>query len=230
MPQTDHTQAPLIIFDCDGVLVVSEAISAGLIAEYLGRDGLHISLSDAYRAFLGKPLSTVAQSVEACFGKAIPPFPEADFQAAVLQRFREALRPVPDVAWALAQLNGPRCVASSSTLERVALSLEVTGLTPLFPGRIFGAGAVKNGKPAPDLFLLAARDHGVDPKKCIVIEDSPAGLSAAKAAGMKSIGFVGGLHAGPAYLKTKLAALHPDRMIDTMKDLPATIDALGQTP
>lgn len=213
----------LIIFDCDGVLVDSEPMSVELLVEFIGKAGVTIDTQDAYRAFLGKPISTVAQSMLETFGTVIPPIDEAEFQKCILEQFRDRLKPIPGIAKALTQLQGPKCVASSSSLERVELSLKVTGLSALLPGHKFGAGTVQNGKPSPDLFLHAAVQHATPPERCIVIEDSPAGLQAAKAAGMHSIAFVGGAHATPAGLRQKLMLHNPDILIESMDQLPAAI-------
>ena len=124
----------------------------------------------------------------------LPPSFAGRLTAATVARLRADLRPVPHAAYALTWLRGPKCVASSSTPDRIRASLETAGLARFFD-YVFSAADVPNGKPAPDLFLHAAGRMGVEPRDCIVVEDSPAGVSAAKAAGMNAIGFVGGSHA-----------------------------------
>jgi HAD superfamily hydrolase (TIGR01509 family) len=136
------------------------------------------------------------------------------------ERFRAELKPVPGIVETLEKLPAPRCVASSSRPERLRLVLGLTGLLSFFDGHIFSATMVKNGKPAPDLFLHAAREMGVLPERCLVIEDSPAGVEAAKAAGMRVFGFIGGAHAARYDLASALAALAPDVIFDDMLRLP----------
>ncbi|HML07504.1 MAG TPA: HAD-IA family hydrolase [Xanthobacteraceae bacterium] len=106
------------------------------------------------------------------------------------------LPPVAHAAHALNWIRGPKAVASSSALDRIRASLEVADLVRFFESRLFSASGVAGGKPAPDLFLLAAARMQVDPAECIVVEDSAAGIAAAAAAGMMPIGFVGCKHAG----------------------------------
>jgi beta-phosphoglucomutase-like phosphatase (HAD superfamily) len=122
-------------------------------------------------------------------------------------------------------LRGPKCVASSSPIERVRLSLDLTGLTRFFEPHLFSASEVQNGKPAADLFLLAAARMQVEPRDCIVVEDSPAGVQAAAAAGMTAIGFVGGSQAG-AGLGAQLAAAGARTIIADMRQLKTTVVAL----
>src|SRR5258708_21981077 len=116
---------------------------------------------------------------------------------ATLRRLRSELRATTHVEHALTWLRGPKCVASSSPLDRVRLSLESTGLLRFFDPYLFSASDVPRGKPAPDLFLYAAAKMHVEPADCIVVEDSPAGVAAAYAAGMSPIGFIGGSHPNP---------------------------------
>ncbi|HXW49289.1 MAG TPA: HAD-IA family hydrolase, partial [Xanthobacteraceae bacterium] len=122
-------------------------------------------------------------------------------------------------------LRYPRCVASSSSLERIRLSLEVTGLASLFGANIFSATQVAHGKPAPDLYLFAAKTMAVGPELCVVIEDSALGASAGRAAGMKVIGFTGSAHANGNSAQ-RLAAAGASRVISSMVELPAAVEQL----
>ena len=142
--------------------------------------------------------------------------------AATLRRFRVELRTTPHAGYALTWLRGPKCVASSSPLDRIRVSLETTGLIRFFESRIFSASDVAAGKPAPDLFLRAAAKTGIAPSDCIVVEDSPAGVTAATAAGMTAIGFLGGSHAGPE-LGPKLLAAGARTVISDMRALKSTV-------
>ena len=123
------------------------------------------------------------------------------------RRFRGELQPMPGIVEALGRLEVRRCVASSSSLERIRLSLDLTGLLEMLEPHIYSASMVTRGKPAPDLFLHAAKGMGVRPQDCIVVEDSPAGIEAARQAGMRVLAFTGGSHAGHAGLETTLAGI-----------------------
>ncbi|AJY45259.1 HAD family hydrolase [Martelella endophytica] len=210
---------PLIIFDCDGVLVDSEPISLGVLREALAAEGVTICAETANRLFLGRSLSTMLSVVERDFGATL----SADFletlRLRLYARFRQDLQSTEGIAdaWAGLKMAGiDWCVASSSQPERIRLSLELVGLMPAFAPPVFSATMVENGKPAPDLFLLAAERMGRPPADCIVIEDSPAGICAAKAAGMRVFAFLGGSHArNPAYHEA-IAAMEPDQMFDAM--------------
>lgn len=214
----------LLIFDCDGVLVDSEPIANQILSETLTALGRPISTEECLSTQVGRSLADILLETEALVGHALPDNVAADTNERLFGRFRQELRAIEGVAEALAALPGPRCLASSSRPERIDLALSVTGLAPHFEHR-FSATQVERGKPAPNLFLLAAREMGAKPSRAIVIEDSVAGVVAARAAGMRVIGFVGGGHAGPdlaARLKTAGAA----RVIADMRDLPATIAEL----
>ena len=140
-------------------------------------------------------------------------------RAELLRRFREQLKPIPGIAQALSRLGAPHCVASSSQPERIRLSLEITGLLELFEPHIYSATMVARGKPFPDLFLHAAKDMGADPRRCLVIEDSPAGVMAADDAGMRVFAFTGGSHAGEGSLRAAIDGLAPDRVFSDMRSL-----------
>jgi HAD superfamily hydrolase (TIGR01509 family) len=184
----------LIIFDCDGVLVDSELLSCGCLAEELTRAGIEIDLAGVLVRFLGRSLASVAAYYEEMLGRPMP----ADFRDHLRRRVRESfarsLRAIPDIETVLSTLQQPFCLASSSDLERIDFSLTMAGLRDYFGPRIFSADMVAHGKPAPDLFQHAARKMGVDPARCLVIEDSVSGVTAAKAAGMMVWGFIGGSH------------------------------------
>jgi HAD superfamily hydrolase (TIGR01509 family) len=184
----------VIIFDCNGVLVDSEQIAATVAAEEFTRIGIPLTPALVSRFFFGRRPADMFAMVEAASGRKLPPsFPSA-VTGATLRRLRAELRSVPHAAYALTWLRGPKCVASSSSPDRIRASLEITGLARFFE-HTFSASSVAAGKPAPTLFLHAAERMGVRPRDCIVVEDSPAGVTAATAAGMTPIGFVGGSHA-----------------------------------
>jgi beta-phosphoglucomutase-like phosphatase (HAD superfamily) len=137
------------------------------------------------------------------------------------------LKPIPGIVQVLPRLGVPYCVASSGTLERIRHALDVTGLLGLFEPHLFSAAMVARGKPAPDLFLHAAATMGAIPQNCLVVEDSPAGIEAARAAGMRVLAFTGGSHAGKPTLKARLASSEPDFIFADMLQLPDLIAGLG---
>ena len=216
----------LLIYDCDGVLVDSELLSNAVLADMMSARGYPLDVAGSLRIFAGQSLGDVVRTAERLLAQALPADWGAAWQAAVLARFETELRPVPGVAAAVAALPGPRCVASSSHPDRLARALSLTGLAPLFAPHIFSAAAVARGKPAPDLFLYSASRMGVAPENALVIEDSQAGVAAARAAGMRVIGFAGGSHAGAAHA-AHLQAAGCDAVISAMSDLPAAVARLS---
>jgi HAD superfamily hydrolase (TIGR01509 family) len=182
----------VVIFDCNGVLVDSEPIASAVLADQLQLAGVAMTAEILARRFHGRRATDVFAGIEAATERQLPPDFSAAVAAETLRRLRTELRPVPHAAHALTWIRGPKAVASSSSIDRMRLSLDVTNLLRFFEPRLFSANDVPNGKPAPDLFLLAARHLAVNPADCIVVEDSAAGVTAANAAGMRPIGFVGG--------------------------------------
>jgi HAD superfamily hydrolase (TIGR01509 family) len=213
----------LLIFDCDGVLVDSEHLACAALAEVMTTLGHSMTSDEAMRAFAGRSLKDVLARAERLLSRPIPK--DLGEQAAVqlMARFRRELQAVAGVKEAIAALPYRRCVASSSDPGRLTLSLDVTGLSALFGNNVFSAVEVANGKPAPDLFLLAARRLGEDPSNCIVIEDSVLGVEAAGAAGMAAIGFAGASHANQG-LAERLAAAGAEPVIHSMANLPAAVE------
>jgi len=184
----------LVIFDCDGVLVDSEPISVGTLAETLSAHGLPTTVEEAYRRYLGRSFPTVLKDFETRTGKPAPDALTVDYKTALFAAFRAGLRPMRGVEGVLQSLSLPICVATSSAPERARLSLSLCGLDGYFAERVFTASMAKRGKPAPDLFLLAAERCAAAPRRALVIEDSAIGIEAAKAAGMTAWRFLGGSH------------------------------------
>lgn len=218
----------LIIFDCDGVLIDSEIISANMLIEELRPYGVEIDRGFVMRHFLGRSYPTVLAEVRKTFGIALPDRFELDYRARLLKAFDAGLRVMPGAAETLADLTGRYCVATSSSAERARHSLQITGLSGLTEGRLFTASMVSAGKPAPDLFLRAAADMGADPSDCLVIEDSLNGIRAAHAAGMDVWRFVGGSHFTGLDL-TEPADARPERRVASFAGLRAELGLPGQT-
>lgn len=207
--------AELVIFDCDGVLVDSDRISLRIQAERISGLGLEMSYEDCVRDFLGLGMPATLRILVERLGRPLPEGWEAELDAAVRDGFRHELTPVPGIIEALEEIELPACVASSGSHEKMRLTLSLTGLWDRFVGRIFSADEVQHGKPAPDLFLHAASRMSTPPKRCIVIEDSPFGIAAAKAAGMWALGFAAA---------TPAARLDgADAVFTAMEDLPGLI-------
>ncbi len=186
-----------IIFDFDGVVADTEVLANRTLAEMVTELGVPTTLEDAYRIYKGKRFHEVLALVETNVGRAVPGFGDA-YMARALESFRRELRPVAGVREFIARFDRlPRCIASNSLPERVALCLEVLDMTALFPGGVFSASDVVHGKPSPDIFLHAAARMGVQPERCIVIEDSVLGVVAARAAGATVIGLLAGSHMQP---------------------------------
>jgi HAD superfamily hydrolase (TIGR01509 family) len=221
----DPSEGPLVIFDCNGVLVDSEPIAAAVLAEAFKRVGMVLSVETMTRRFHGRRPADIFAAVEAATGKRLPSDFSATVAAETLLRLRSELRPVAHAAHALTWIRGPKAVASSSPLDRVRVSLEITGLMRFFEPRLFSASAVRMGKPAPDLFLLAAARSEADPAKCIVVEDSVPGVAAAAAAGMMPIGFVGGSQA-PGRLAAELLANGARGVVADMRALKTAVTDL----
>lgn len=156
--------------------------------------GLKSTCPSVLRRFLGRSIDEVADYYQAMLGRPMPDQFVAELRALTRGAFSESLIAIPDVETLLLRLRGGYCLASSSDVERVRFSLNLAGLSPYFEGRMFTAGMVARGKPAPDLFLLAAAEMKADPRRCLVIEDSISGVAAGKAAGMTVWGFMGGSH------------------------------------
>jgi HAD superfamily hydrolase (TIGR01509 family) len=184
MPRFD-----LVIFDNDGVLVDSEPVANRVLSALLTEYGLPCTPEESIATFMGHSMAQVRTMVEARLGRPVPAELEARYFEQVFAEFERSLQPIPGIVDALRSIEPAVCVASSGTHERIRLTLGTTGLWDRFGGRVFSAQDVSRGKPAPDLFLHAARALGADPRRCAVVEDSPAGITAANDAGMTSFAF-----------------------------------------
>jgi HAD superfamily hydrolase (TIGR01509 family) len=212
----------LVIFDCDGVLVDSEVISCRAHAETLTRHGYPITADQVLERFLGLSDREARLTIEAEIGRQLPADFEAQMKQAALQRYAAELQDIPHIADTIAAIDLPRCVASSGTPEKIRHGLESAGLYHLLAPNIFSATQVRNGKPAPDLFLFAAKQMATPAVRCVVIEDSVAGITGARAAGMTVFGFHGGSHCRPGHADN-LRAAGAAAVFDDMRRLPELI-------
>ncbi|TDP72545.1 HAD family hydrolase [Roseateles toxinivorans] len=212
----------LVIFDCDGVLVDSERLSHIVLQQMLEELGAPLSFDEAVQRFMGTSMPVCMERI----GELLGAPPPADFLPQFSQRTRAAfetgLTAVPGVEQVLDGLQTPFCVASNGNRAKVDFTLGHTGLLPRFEGRIFTADDVRHPKPAPDLFLLAARTLDADPLRTTVVEDTPTGIRAAKAAGMRAIGFSAMTSA------ERLLAAGADAVARTMAEVQVLLPALPQ--
>lgn len=184
----------LVIFDCDGVLIDSEVISARVLIGHLASVGVFVDLAHFRTHFLGRSFPKVVAEVRANYGIELPSDFEKDYRANLLTAFETELLPMAGIFDVLKNLSVACCIATSSSPPRVKRSLELANLQTYFKDSVFTASEVANGKPAPDLFYHAARRMGVSPERCLVIEDSVPGINAALAANMPVLHFSGGSH------------------------------------
>lgn len=185
-----------MIFDCDGVLVDTESLAVAIDAKVLADIGWEMPEAEIVERFVGRTDEYMLAEVEHHTGKDISTDWHGKYAEMYKELFDAELAPVAGIVAALDQINLPTCVASSGTYERMHYTLGRTGLMERFEGRITSADDVEHGKPAPDLFLLAASRMGYAPEVCVVVEDSRFGVEAARAAGMRSLGFGGGVTPG----------------------------------
>ncbi len=184
----------LVIFDCDGVLIDSEIISARMLVDELEKLHVRIDLDYVTRHFLGRSYPTVMKQIRHEFGLDLPEEFEEQYRNRLLAAFERDLRVMPGIEAVLETLAVPYCIATSSSPRRAGRSLEIVNLPQLANTSLFTASMVERGKPAPDLFLHAAKQMGIKAKDCLVIEDSLNGVRAALAAGMEVFRFTGGTH------------------------------------
>ena len=216
----------LVIFDCDGVLVDSEVISCRAHAETLTRHGYPITPDQVFDRFLGRSMRKATLEIEAELGRPLPEDFQTQVYAEIFRLFAASLEATPHIDEALAAIMMPVCVASSGPPEKISTSLNHVGLYDRFAPHIFSAVQVTNGKPAPDLFLFAAEQMKTAPARCLVIEDSVAGVTGAQAAGMVVFGYHGGSHCRPDTAET-LRAAGAAVTFDDMRQLPDLIGRIG---
>ena len=184
-----------IIFDFDGVIADSEAIANTVLAEIVTGLGHPTTLDQSLARYAGSRWDEVIAEIEAAIGKPLPSDFSGQLKLATLDRFRTDLKEVSGATNFIRRFSHlPRCIASSSSIDRLQLCLSVLGLEAEFDGRVFSADMVARGKPHPDIFLFAAGKLGVSPDECLVIEDSTGGIRAAVAAGMTTIGLCAASH------------------------------------
>ena len=223
MTESPRLALQAVDFDCDGVLVDSEPITNGVLAEMLSELGLDFDLERTLRTFMGKSVKDEIASIEQMIGRPLV----SDWHPQFVRRRDEALATrvtavpgVRPVVERLLELGIPYAVASGADCAKMRLTLGASGLLPFFADRMFGADMVPRAKPAPDVYLLATKTLGVDPSRTIVIEDTPTGTRAGVAAGAVVYGLA--TISTPAQLEAAGAA----RVFGSMSELPALL-AIG---
>jgi len=207
----------LVIFDCDGVVVDSERASHDVFGAFIRSLGANLSEAEMHEHFLGRRLAECVAIVEKITGRPVPPGALDRYKVERDRVLRERVVPIEGIRDVLEGLTIPYCIASSGDHDKMRVTLGTTNLLPLFEGRLFSATEVPNGKPAPDVFLLAAERMGVEPKRTAVIEDSVNGVLAGCAAGMTVFGFAGLVPAA------KLAGAGAAAVFTHMRELPALL-------
>ena len=209
-----------VIFDCDGVLVDSERLCHTVLQAMLAENGRELSLQETLDHFMGTSTERFLSVLASLTGRPAPPTFLSAFRDRTFEAFKASLEPVPGVKKVLQSLELPYCVASNGPREKMRFTLGHTGLLGHFHDRLFSAEDVALPKPAPDLFLHAAAAMKANPPSCVVVEDSPTGVQAAKAAGMQVLGYaVMGQQA-------KLLAAGVDQVFHDMAQLPHILRSL----
>ncbi|MFJ4919807.1 HAD family hydrolase [Streptomyces sp. NPDC088725] len=221
MAQESAPPVELVIFDCDGVLVDSERIAVRVNARVFEAMGCRFTDAEMIELFVGCSAEDFHRQVEERLGRPLERDWHRPYEHFYEEAFAAELTAVDGIADVLEALATPFCLASNNNHAGIRQNLTTTGLYDRFAGRVFCASDVARGKPAPDLFLHAARTMGADPARCVVVEDSPHGVRAARAAGMRSFGYAGGLTAahrleGPGTV-----------VFGTMRDLPKLLASVG---
>jgi HAD superfamily hydrolase (TIGR01509 family) len=214
----------LVIFDCDGVLVDSERIAVKVDAAVLADLGCHFTEAEIIDRFVGSSREVFTAEVEAQLGRRLQNGWWNAYERLYQDAYDVGLTAVGGIAEALEKIASPMCVASNGRHDGIQRKLQTVGLYERFKGCVFSAADVPRGKPAPDLFLHAARAMGADPSRCTVVEDSIYGVEAARAARMRAFGYSGGLTSS-----TRLSG--PDTVIfNDMRDLPQLLKTARLTP
>lgn len=214
------TEFDLVIFDCDGVLINSEELASEICVDAVRELGLHLTPHQYADRYAGHPVNEIWRRVEEDCGQSLPDGFRERVDRQVRGRFETELAAITGVAKLLESSDRARCVASSSQLDLLKANLTRVALIHHFDPHVFSGSQVKRGKPAPDVFLFAASQMGADPERCLVIEDSMAGVTAARRAGMKALGFVGGGHAS-GVLHERLLSAGADHVFDNMDAITA---------
>ena len=208
----------LVLFDCDGVLMDSEPVANRVFSEQLARIGMHMTPEEVWHAFVGNSRDSCIALAGRMRGEPLPEGFARQWDDALHAALDVEARPVEGIPELLRSLPVPYCVVSNGEPTHMQRGLTAAGLMPLVEGRLFSAALVDRPKPAPDVYLHAARAMGVDPSRCAVVEDTPTGARAGLAAGMRVFGYVG----SPLNQRAELERLGATTFT-RMRDLPALL-------
>ena len=219
----------LVIFDFDGTLADSEIVAARVEAKLLGEAGYEITPEEICERFSGLTFRNILETIESEAGIPFQASLIDRCEAEVDKRLKREVKAIDGAREALLAAGPNRCICSNSSAERLELELQATGLKPFVGGPVWSAKSMDGvrEKPAPDIFLHAAKEAGADPAHCFVIEDSVHGVHGARAAGMRVLGFTGGSHAYPG-LADRLSDAGAETVISRLSDLPAMLQALSE--
>jgi HAD superfamily hydrolase (TIGR01509 family) len=211
-----------IIFDCDGVLIDSEEISMAVDRRLLAENGVHLSEGEMHQRFVGKTFKAMITEVEALSGRVMPPDLEARKDVIMLEAYARELKPIAGVPQMLDAIALPKSIGTNGPRARALQALRIVGIDRHFGERLTTFEDVVHGKPAPDIYLLAAKRAGFAPHDCAVVEDSVTGVAAAVAAGCITFGFTGSqVHRSEHALK--LVELGAHAVFDDMAKLPGLL-------
>lgn len=218
----------LYMFDCDGVLVDSEVIAAAVDSEHLAEVGFEITPEEVIRRFAGLTSVDIVEIVESETGRRLDPMFLKGQKEELDRRLAAEVKEVPGVHALLDRIEGPLCVCSNSSTERLRMTMEKTGLWDRFKPYIFSAGEVGTRKPKPDpnVYRYALEQFRCDPRNAVVIEDSVFGVTAAREAGARVIGFTGASHAWPG-LADLLTEAGAETVVNRLSDIPAVVEAFA---
>ncbi|MGH2843202.1 MAG: HAD family hydrolase [Solirubrobacteraceae bacterium] len=216
-----NEEPELVIFDCDGVLVDSERLAVDICVEICAEHGLELTREEIIERFMGRSAGLIEAMIEERLGRVLTDAERRRNGSRFTAVYERDLVGVAGAAQALAAITHSKCVASGSRPAAIRRKLELCGLLEHFDGNLFSAFQVAHGKPAPDLFLFAAAQMGVEPSRCVVVEDSPYGVQAARAAGMPALAYAGGM------VRREALASPGATVFDDMRELPALLSTAG---
>lgn len=213
--------------DCDGVIIDSEIVAASVMARYISSFGIPITVEEYLSRYAGQTFSGIMTKLSKEHGFDLP----ENYITQITDQYKEAAKtedkPIKGTKEAYEAIDLPKAIISNSYKEQINHAVDFTGLRGEFGNRVYsGVESVDNPKPAPDVYLFAAKDLGVDPSKVVVIEDSVSGVKSGLAAGMYVIGFIGASHLTNNHEHT-LKTLGVENVIQDMSELPALIERLN---
>ena len=212
-----------VIFDCDGVLIDSEKISMDVDIALLAQNGIDLSEAEMHHRFVGTTFEAMVMELESEYKRSLPPDLSARKDGMMLDLYRRDLKPVRGVIPMLNKLKLPKSIGTNGPRARAVEALRMTGLEPFFGDRLTTYEDVQNGKPAPDIYLLATKRAGFKPAHCLVVEDSVTGATSALAAGCSVVGFTGVAH-DPVAKAKELRKLGVSHVVQDMSEL---LDAIS---